>query len=185
MADFLTGLTGFAGLTGQRPYYVRTTGRRDYGTVWFVCRRPVVPSSRCPIGRSPVAVLWRADYPINPAGCHPFINEGEVGNAHTPLTSPSLMKGWMPKADGVVEGSEWRPRHAHKSTARTRCATLFSAPSLRGVKRRNNPDGGRVSTRAAIGQGPISKGRRPMTTADISEETIMNEKLEIRNRSVL
>ena len=42
-------------------------------------------------------------YPVNPAGCHPFINEGEVRRLCASPTSPSLMKGWMPKADGVVE----------------------------------------------------------------------------------
>ena len=46
-----------------------------------------------------------------------------------PRTSPSLTKGWMPKADGVAEGSAWRPRHAHKSTARTRCATFDARPT--------------------------------------------------------
>ena len=51
----------------------------------------------------PVVKTILSYYPVKPLACHPFINEGEVAMTRQLLTSPSLMKGWIAKQDGVVE----------------------------------------------------------------------------------
>ena len=71
--------------------------------------------------------------------CHPFINEGEVGSCRVIVTSPSLVKGWLPKADGVVFPTVRveNPKHTSVGQRPTLGDTPISKPCKGVVRERN------------------------------------------------